>query len=500
MSFNLVSIAVLFIAAVIITFEVIRAISRGVKKAVITLVSIFISIFLAIIITLLASDAIIGAAIKLLDKLSGLNVLYDRFPHFKEVVFAYADAIISPILFVLLFLLVRLIVAITFAIIFRVRAKKNKDTAYENEDAPEYVKRPKWISAILGVVSGFLVSVILFMPVVGTLKIAATAAEKVNETSEAFNFKIKKSTVKALRSFSNDLVGNVFYYSGGVLVYKATSSSKLNGNHFELEPEIVHSLDGIDDLLNVGMIISDVGNITPEEKELLAGVGEKINQAETLRTVGADFIADLAKRWLVEDKYYNIPKPSVGNASEVFFDKMLYVCKSTTPDTVGADLSTLLNVYLLSDEYGILVTKDYKDLVETANRTGAFTQIKDELSKNSRMKGVSAEIDNMAVRAVASAVTNFSDEEYEVITTDVANTLNAAMKYREEERVEYITAYLEQHINERDIDVGQDITNEVAKKLADELMMDSSKVITNEDVERFWEEYTLTEAELEELS
>lgn len=496
MSFNLISIALLFIAAVIITFEIVRAISRGLKKAIITLVSIFISMFLAIIITLIASNSIIGSAMSILDRISGLEVLYDRFPHFEEVVFAYADAIISPILFVLLFILIRLIIAITFAIIFKCKEKRNKGKEYENEEAPAYKKNPKWISVVLGVLSGFIVSVILFMPIVGSLKIGATAANKVNETSDAFNFRIKKSSVNALETLSNDLVGNIFYYSGGVLIYKATATSTLNGNHFELEEEIVDSLDGIDDLLNVGIIMSNVENTTDEEKEILSSVGEKINRSETLKLVGADFVSDLAKRWLVDEKYYNIPKPQVGNASEVFFDKMLYVCKSTTHEYVSADITTLLNVYLLAEEHDILTTQDYKHLVETANRTGAFTEIKKELAKNKRMQGVSLEIDNMAVRAVASAVNGFSDEEYAAITADVTNTLNAALKFRDkEERVQYITTYLETHINERDIDVGKDITEELAKKLSDELLMDSSKTVTVEDVDKFWEEYTLTKGE-----
>ena len=495
MSFNLISIAILVIAAVIITFEVIRALSRGVKKSVITLVSIFISMFSAILITFVASDAIVNAAMTLLDKIEGLETLYDRFPHFEEVAFAYADAIISPILFVLLFILVRVIVAIVFAIVFKRNAKRYGNKAYENEDAPNYKKKPKWISAFLGAVSGFLVSVILFMPVVGSLKISAVAARSVNETSDAFNFRIKNSMVKALDTLSSDVVGNVFYYSGGVLIYKSTSVSRLNDNHFELEAEIVNSLDGIDDLLKVGTVISNVENATEEDKEVLRSVGEKINRAETLKNVGSDFISDLSKKWLNREKYYNIPKPKVGNAAEVFFDKMLFVCKSTTPDTVGADLSSLLNVFLLADEYQILNCEDYKTLIETANQTGAFNAIKAELSKNSRMSGVSVEIDNMAVRAVASAINNFTPEEYEAITKDVATTLNEALTIKDpEERVRYITDYMEQHIRERDIDVGSDITNEVAKKLTEELL-DTTHEVTPEEVEEFWDKYTLTEGQ-----
>ena len=491
---GIISIAVLFIAAVIITFEIIRALSRGVRKSVITLVSVFISTFLAILITFIAADPFINAAIKVLDRVPGLDVLYDRFPHFEQVAFAYADALISPILFVMLFIFIRLILAIVFAIVFKVKSKRVGNKEYEDEDAPAYKKKPRLISAIIGTVSGFLVSVILFTPVIGTLKIATVATTKINESADAFTFRINAKTSKVFKSLSNDIAGNVFYYAGGVLIYKSTASSTLNDNHFELESEIANSLDGIDDLLNVGIIVSDLEKATPEQKDSLLSVGEKINSAETLKNVGADFINDLSAKWLKDGKYYEVPKPKIGTACSMFFDRMLYVCTESTTDSVGDDVSTLLAVFLIADENKILNCEDYKTLIEISNNTGAFNEIKAELEKNPRMKGVSNEVDTMAIRAVASAITQFTPEQYESITTDVVSVLNdARKKYRnKEERIDYITAELESRINDHDIDVGEDIAREVSEKLVSEIL-DTTHKVKEEEVIKFWDKHTWTQ-------
>lgn len=498
MTFNLISVAVLLFAAFVIVFESIRSISKGIKKALITLVSVFIATFTSIVITLLISDGvfygILEPVFESLEKNSSLESIYEKFPHLNEVIFSYADAIVSPILFLLIFVILRVILAIVFAIVFKVKQNKHGNIAYEKEDAPSYKKKPQLISALIGALSGFLVVVICFAPIVGSLKVVSVAGHKINETSSAFNFKIKDDAINMFDVFANDFSLNLLYYSGGGLVYNAVSVSKLNDNHFELESEIVGTFDGIDLLLHVGEVMSNIAQATDEQKDSLKTVGEKIDSAETMKRLAADIFPGIAKKWLKDEPYIKLEKPKVGRASSIFFDKMLYVCKSSTPDTIAADISTIINVFLISDEHNILTCEDYKTLLETANQTGAFKDIKAELEKNPRMKGVSLEIDNMSVRAVASAISGFSPEDYEIITQNITNTLNEALELDPEERIAYITNYAEFYINEYDIDLGPEITTELAEKLSDELL-DTNEPITVDEVKEFWDEYTLTKDE-----
>lgn len=501
MTFNLISLAVLFVAAFVVIFEIIRSVTRGVKKSILTLVSIFISAFLSIVVTLLLSDFISS---KLLEKSSDLlnmqamESIYAKFPHLNDVIFSYLDAIMSPVLFVILFFVLRAVVAVVLAIVLKSKSKSKDVRLYEHEDAPLYKKKPKPFAAIIGAVSGFLVVVICAMPIVGTLKMASITVHKINDTSSAFNFKIKQSLVNVIDVFSDDLAVNVLYYSGGSLFYKAVSTSSLNDNHFELEDEIVGTLDGIDDLLNVGIIMSNIAEASDEQKTALRGVGEKINAAETMKTLAADFINGLSTKWLKDEPFLNLEKPYIGRSSSIFFDKMLYVCKGSTPDTVGADFSTMINVFLIAVEHNILACEDYKTLLETANQTGAFNLIKEELNKNPRMAGISLEIDNMSVRAVASAITSFDPEDYEAITQNITDTLNEALALDPEERVAYITNYAERYINEYDIDLGPDITKEIAEQLSEDLL-DTNEPVTVDEVKEFWDEYTLTQNDTLEL-
>ena len=86
MSFNLISLAVLCIAAIIITFEIIRAFSRGVKKSLVTLASVFISMFTSIVITFWLSDIIKSPLIYILEKLNAMDIIFERFPNIGDVI------------------------------------------------------------------------------------------------------------------------------------------------------------------------------------------------------------------------------------------------------------------------------------------------------------------------------------------------------------------------------------------------------------------------------
>ncbi len=494
MSFNLISLAVLFIAAIIITFEIIRAFSRGVKKSLVTLASIFISLFSSIAITFWLSDIIKTPLIDILKRLKAMDIIFERFPSIGDVVFAYADAILSPILFVLMFIVLRIIIGIIFAIVFKQQEKKNGNVMYENEDAPQYKKKPRPTCAILGTISGFLVSMIIFTPIVGTLRMSSLAGHSVNDSDSAFNFKINAKLVKTIDKFSNDAIGSIFYYAGGALIYKAVSTSRLNDNHFELSTEIKETFDGVDDVLNVGVIVSNIADASPDQKEMLKGVGSQINDSETLKSLAADIIPDISTKWLAGVPYYNVNRPNVGRASSIFFDQMLHVCKSSTPDTIGADLNTLLNVYLIAYDYGILTCEDYDEMIKISNETGVFDRMKEELNKNRRMSGIALEIDTMSVRVISSVIFSLDPADYAGVTESITGMLNDALELDKDERIDYITKEAEKYIEEYEVEIDESIARELAEEFSNQLL-DTHTTLTVEDVEKFWEDYTLTKNE-----
>ena len=490
MTFNLISVAVLCVMALVILIEVVRAIKRGRNKTLVTLASLILAVFLSIIATTLISNLFAGYIVRFMQLMFDFSKISEKIPSMGNILFAFSDAIISPLLFFFVFILMRIIIAIIVKIVYKANEKKRDNRRYESEEVPNYKKNPKLTNALLGALCGFLVMVICLSPVVGTLKLATKTFTSMNESKGLFSIRIKDSAVRYFDKCSNDFVGNVIYYSGGVFIYKAAATSSLNDNYFGLEKEVDNTFKTAGNLLSMNRILNNLSISTADERMMLKNLGSDVNKAETLKAATSDMLPDIAKRWLNDEEYEGFKKPKVNKVSESIFDKMLYVCKSTTPDTVGADLSTLLNVYLIAYENGILVSENYKEMIEKAKTTGAFELIKKELNKNPRMAGISGDIDTMGMKSIATAIQTFNFENYETLMGNITNILNNATRLEGQEQLNYVSSLAKDYINKYGIDIGDDVVNEIAERLIDEIV-DNKTSITIDTIKEFWDKYSV---------
>ena len=490
MTFSLISVAVLLITALVILIEVLRAINRGRSKTLVTLASLFLAIFISILVTTFLSNLLAESAVKFIKSSIDLSAVSDKIASADEILYAYADSIISPVLFFLVFLLARILIAIVVKIVYSANKRKNAPVVYESEEARKYKKNPRLTNGLLGALCGFLVMVVAISPFIGSLKSVTKTFKGMNEDPEIFNLKFNDSIIVYFDGCSRDIVGNVLYYCGGNLIYRSVASSELNDNYFSLGNEIDRTFETSDDLLAMTRIISNIEAATPEEKEMLRHLGAEVDKAETLKRATADILPNLAKKWLNDEASEGISKPKVSKASEAFFDKMLYVCKSSTPDTVGDDLSTLLNVYLIAYENNILVSENYKEMIELAKATGAFESIKQELNKNRRMAGISLDVDNVGMKSIATAIQTFNIENYDILMNNITGVLNNALNLEGQERLDYVTNMTKGYINQYGIDLGDDVADEVANRLIDELI-DGKKTLSTDDIKEFWDKYSV---------
>ena len=490
MTFNLISVAVLCVTALVILIEVVRAIKRGRNKTLVTLASLVLAVFLSIIATTLISNLVAGYIVKLVQLMFDFSKISEKIPSMANILYAFSDAVISPLLFFFVFLLMRIIIAIVVKIVYKANEKKRDNRCYECEDAPKYKRNPRLTNGLLGALCGFLVMVICLSPIMGTLKVATGAFKSLNESKGLFSIKIKESAVNYFDKCSNDFVGSILYYSGGVAIYKASATSKLNDNFFGLEGEIDNTFKTVGNLLSMNRILNNLDASTEEERQMLKNLGSDVNKAETLKAATADMLPAISKKWLNDEDYEGFKKPKVNKVSESIFDKMLYVCKSSTPDTVGADLSTLLNVYLIAHENGILVSENYKEMIERAKSTGAFDLIKKELNKNPRMASISGDIDTMGMKSIATAIQTFNFENYESLMGNMTDILNNAAKLSDQEQLDYVSNLAKDYINKYGIDIGDDIVDEIAERLIDEVL-DNKSTVTIDQIKEFWDKYSV---------
>jgi len=494
MTLSLISVAVLFITALVIVIEVVRAINRGRQKTLVSLASIISSIFLSMFITKFLSKLLANHVMEMAQDKYNINLdsLSEKLPSIESVLYAYFDSLAAPVMFFIIFIVLRILIAIVVKIVYNINEKNAHDMHYEHEDAPEHKKKPKFINGLLGALSGFLVVVVAASPIMGTLKMASKSFKHINEDSDVFKIKLNQNAVWYFDACSDDLVGNVLYYCGGNLFYKSVASSKLNDNYFGLEREIDNTFASVSDLAVMPKILNNLSTATEDEKNMLKTLGGKIDKAETLKSATADILPELSKKWLSDEPYQGAHKPKVNKVCENFLDKMLRVCKQSNPDTVGADLSTLLNVYILVFENNMITSENYKELIEQAKLTGAFELIKEELNKNSRMSAISFDVDTMTVKAIATAIQTHNVENYELLVTNFALELNNTIGIKDDnDKLDSVTDITRRYITLYGINAGDDVTSEVAERLVDELV-DGKEIITVDDLKSFFDKYSVT--------
>lgn len=489
MNFNIISVALLCIVAFAIMLEIIRAINRGFRKNILTIATIFSALFISIVVTNFVSKFVTPSLFYRVDNSHGITQSFDEIASINDILFAYIDAVISPFVFVVLFVVFRILISIVVSIVYKKQKEKTAARVYEDEDAPAHKKNPKIFNALLGALCGLLLSVIFISPIMGSLKVCTGAIKALNANESSSKVTVKSDFTKLIDVCSKDAVGNVVYYCGGNLIYKSVATSKLNDNHFALEKEAKATIRSINNVFGSSNMFSNIDSTDQSSRDSLRNIDKEINSAETLKTVYADIVPELSKKWLNGEDYNGMKKPRINSVSETFFNKMLFVCKSSTPDTVGEDFSTLINVYIIAYENGILSTGNYKEMIEKAKATGAFEQIKRELSENPRMAGISLEVDEIAIKSVAKALKNFNFENYDYLMNNIANTLSIAMNYEGEAREQYISNMTKNYINNYGIDIGEDIVDEITQRFMDEVM-DGKTYVTVDDVKAFWDKYS----------
>ena len=133
---------------------------------------------------------------------------------------------------------------------------------------------------------------------------------------------------------------------------------------------------------------------------------------------------------------------------------------------------------------------NYKEMVEKANDTGALELIRQELSKNPRMSGISLETNSMGIKSLASALQMFNVENYDGLMNNITNMLNYSMNYTDENQLTFVKNNLSALINNYGIRAGQDIIDSVSDELINDVMRGKSSVSV-EDIREFWDKYSV---------
>ena len=492
MSFTLFSVVIFVITAAIIYMQVRWGYKHGMSKSLINLAILFSCAFFASLIAV-GIASICGAPILNLAKNIGIYKFVEKnFGSFIPAIVVVLKMIASLILYLPVFFILRSVASLAAKIIYKIFVKKSskKKPRYLSEDEALYVKKDKHIGAWLGVVSGFILSVVIFAPLVGALKTADGIVDIIKTNTDIPAIENSKE-LALLDKYSNDFSGTVINACGGAVLYDMTTGTSYSGQSTCLNREIGY-LKSID-LIGTKSKLAEGGGLTVDGITELEPVLNTVNESLVLKLMVSEIVKDASASWINREAYMGMERPSIGThkAMENFLDQMLYVCSTSTFDTYDDDVRTLLNLLKLFQKNESLITAgDYDTLVYSFTDGGFLHQVEAELDKNPHMLLVKFAINDMIMDVVAEEIidtSKYSDVARNMLYREIAAALSDTQGLSGATRNNTVSSYLSDSFDNFGVDVPQNINDRIASVLAEKVPTMDGRV-TDKEVKKFIDE------------
>lgn len=496
MSFTLLSVVIICITLAVVYRQVRRGYKKGLSGSLIILASqLFCAVFSALV-----SSKIATALGKLLfefaESAGFVDSLLGEQTMFSGIMMLCLNMIISLVLYLPVFFLMRLLLSGLIILMYKVLTDKNRaemqDKAYRKIYSSED-SRYKVYGALVGVFSGLIVSAVVFMPLTGILK-TATEAVDVAVILTADEEIENEEAVQLLRRYSNDVAVNAFHSCGSNVLYDFTVRTKLSGMTTTLKGEL-SALRSANVVSLMDRLRSDE-SVTLENLEVIDSLITVSRDSVSVKLIMTDFLKNASLNWMNNTPYLGIERPNLGNYSAVneFLSSVLRVCSNTTVNTFEADMTTVVNLLSLVNEYAYLFTNnDYETFMKEFIEKDALTRIEKELSKNPNMRPLCAELNALVMNVIASEVMNdiIPAQTKNSIYKGIASVINDAKGLKDAIKLATVANGIAENLEENGIYLPDELKDRVTSVFTENINMD--KTVTANDIENFLTQF-ITEA------
>lgn len=422
----------LLIVGVLVFVEVLTGLRRGLVRTAISLCAVVFSVLVSAPLAVWLSD---GPA-KLLSRLlmtdvPSLHSLTEQFPRVLSLVEAGADIIFSLMLFIPFFVILQTLCRLLWPLLLRKWLKPLRDEVahpmYESADAPFHRRHDRVLGGVTGGLCGFLAALILLSPIVGTLSAVDSALSVTDRFKVKWDsFGLTADTVSSLQTTTGDPSVKILEAMGGGLIFDAAASTHLNGRRVYLRGEVEACADVVGDLYGVMVAVSRPGQGETVDRATVERLGENLERSEAAKLLAADLLNLAAGAWLDGKTFMKLACPNGGELFNPLLRGALAVCAAATPDCVARDITTLLKIYLIAAENGLLSNPDYGALAGDLGEQGVLGQIYDELRRNPCMAHLADELTNIALKIMASSIdwSKMDGEVVEGLMGDLSDAIN----------------------------------------------------------------------------
>ncbi len=511
MSFTLFSVLLLLAVATAVAIEAVRGVKRGFMRALVGLSCVLISALVATWIAWILVPPLVSLLLEKLQWYEGIVRTYaDKLPHIGEILRAAIKALIAPVLFLPIFLIVRLLLRALVALLFRTSWRGQRDDpsaiaapkAADLPGGPNYARskdscfrrHDRIFGGITGGICGFLAALCLLSPIIGTLSTVNalyTGMDGMGVTWKKLG--INEQQINAVAPYTNDAAVAVLGSFGGYMVYDMVAVSKVDWREITIRREAKTCIGIVEDLSRVFKIVAKGETVEEDQRDMIAGLGERVGASPVTSLLAADFLSSASTAWLGGERFLSVRRPSCGQIVDPMMDGVLSVCAQTNESFVGEDITTLLNIYLIASEYGLLNTNvDTDHLMHVMQDGGALDRLYAELKKNPRMAHLADELTNTALQVMSSTLLKNiqSSDSYRNMLSTLADAITGVISGHGlsfSEQVDQLTDYTLETVGKYNVGLPSGMAKMAVTAMLREL--GGKETITDTDLDHFFSYY-----------
>ncbi len=449
MAFGLFSIIILLLIGTAVLVETVRGVRRGFVPALLGLATVFLSVVGGLLVagavsTLLAEPLALHIADRLAERIEAFDQYRTQLPRLNELLGVVMRMLIGPLLFLPSFLLLRLLFRLLISALSSAYALPTPDAPrrgrlvspgsippvdYESESDSPFRRYDRSLGGIVGVLTGLSVAVCLLSPLTGMLKLTGTVYDGLNDIGvkwRSLNISQEKLE-RYLVPFTDDAVVYTVGCIGGQFLYDSASTTELDGRAVTLQDEVAACMRIADDTNRVIKILGARGeSIDEARKESLRTLGDRLDDSRILCVVASDFLRGASERWLTGRTYFTVRRPACGRMVDPLMDELLiFLYEYADPDFVGMDVDTMLGIYLIALDHGLLNDPDTATLLSMLEDGTVLDEIHAELARNPRMAYLVEDLTDLTMEMMAQAIGSVGliPDEYDAFMGDLAEAV-----------------------------------------------------------------------------
>ena len=409
MSFTLISVSILLFMALAMGLCAYNGYRIGAVKSAISISLLLICAFCSTFLSNWVSAIFEDVARDIVGNLGIVSAISDTFGNVYEIITPIVEAVAALFSYIPVFVLLYLwgLWIARTAYSTKVNPDSTSECIYQKADAPYCVKHDREIGAGLGVLFGFVLSIVLVSPIAGLFK---TADNAIYATEKFFDDSTLVSSNDDVYYASDDFMVNVVYSIGGqTIVDMTTYVSGGKGltsirEEFEILSEL--SVDDVTDLF-----------------ECLQS-GNKIKFNSAINTMESSVLYKNMVFAISKNAFASWEEGNGNIGTIELFDSALppirdcikdaiQLCCNANADHFKECIQTVFNVVSLSKDYWLdTSSSEYKRGIDAAFDSTLLNDIRRELNKNSDMSYLSYHFDDLAIYVMANEIFNSASHSY----------------------------------------------------------------------------------------